>query len=147
MLNVEYLYSLLTLLILITFTEFNYGQTYGKLYTKVEGEQLYGAVVKSFQMSTQEVNSYLDKTEIVLMFNIKNEKLNILGDGRKSIYPVSATINSEEVFRVFSVSLIRELIEKGKSSTTYFEKRNNVLTITNGQYLLEYSEICPPICP
>jgi len=143
----KFSHLVLTLLILITFNEFDYGQTYGKLYTKAEGERLYGTVVKSFQFSSEEVNSFLNKTEIVLMFNINDNKLFILGDGRKPIYPLIETVNSEEVFRVFSVSLIQELIEKGKSSITYFEKRNTVLTITNGEYLLEYGLPCPPVCP
>jgi len=147
MIKTKYLISYLTILLLMMLSETNFGQTYGKLYTKTEGEQLYGKVTKSFQFSSEEVNSFLNKTEIVLMFNINDNKLFILGDGRKPIYPLIETVNSEEVFRVFSVSLIQELIEKGKSSITYFEKRNTVLTITNGEYLLEYGLPCPPVCP
>ena len=143
----NFLYALVIVLFLMIAGENSYGQTYGKLYQKAEGEQLYGTVLKSFQIPTEKVLSFLDQTDKVLMFNITDNKLFILGDGRKPIYPVSAIVSSKEVFRVYSTSLIRELISKGKSDTINFEERNSVLTITNGEYLLEFAAYCPPICP
>ena len=143
----NFLYSLVIVLFLMIAGENSYGQTYGKLYQKAEGEQLYGTVLKSFQIQTEKVLSFLDQTDKVLMFNITDNKLFILGDGRKPIYPVSAVVSSKEVFRVFSTSLIWELISKGKSDTIYFEQRNSVLTISNGEYLLEFASLCPPFCP
>ena len=143
----NFLYSLVIVLFLMIAGENSYGQTYGKLYQKAEGEQLYGTVLKSFQIPTEKVFSFLDQTDKVLMFNITDNKLFILGDGRKPIYPDSVVVSKKEVFRVFSTSLIRELISKGKSDTISFEKRNSVLTISDGDYLLELAAICPPICP
>jgi len=143
----NFLYVFAVVLFLMIAGEYSYGQTYGKLYQKAQGEQLYGAVLKSFQIPTEKVLSFLKQTDKVLMFNITDNKLFILGDGRKPIYPVSAIVSSKEVFRVYSTSLIKELISKGKSNTVYFEVRNSVLTISNGEYLLEMATYCPPICP
>ena len=146
MTKVKILYVSLIVLFLMMMCETSYGHTYGKLYQKADAEQYYGTVAKSFQFSTKEVLSFLKQTDKVLMFNITDNKLFILGDGRKSIYPVKAVVQNKEVFRVFSTSIIRELISKGKAATINFEKRHSVLTISNGEYLLEFAEGCPPIC-
>ena len=147
MYKTNFLYTFLIVLLLMMIGENSYGQIYGKLYQKADAEQYYGTVAKSFQFSTKEVFSFLKQTDKVLMFNINDNKLFILGDGRKPIYPDSVVVSKKEVFRVFSTSLIRELISKGKSDTISFEKRNSVLTISDGDYLLELAAICPPICP
>ena len=146
MTKIKILYVSLIVFFLLMMCETSYGQTYGKLYQKADAEQYYGTVAKSFQFSTEEVLSFLKQTDKVLMFNITDNKLFILGDGRKSIHPVGATVSNKEVFRVFSTSIIRELISKGKAATINFEKRHSVLTISNGEYLLEFAEGCPPIC-
>ena len=147
MYKTNFLNAFLIVLFLMMIAEISYGQTYGKLYQKADAEQYYGTVAKSFQFSTEEVLSFLKQTDKVLMFNITDNKLFILGDDRKSIYQANAVVSSKEVFSVYSISLIQELISKGKSNTINFEKRHSVLTISNGEYLLEFSEYCPPICP
>jgi hypothetical protein len=48
---------------------------------------------------------------------------------------------------MFSVSIINELLEKGKNTLSTIEIRGDVLSITNGIYTLEFSTICPPFCP
>ena len=146
MYKTNFLNAFLIVLFLMMIGEISYGQAYGKLYQKADAEQYYGTVAKSFQFSTEEVLSFLKQTDKVLMFNITDNKLFILGDGRKSIYPANAVVSSKEVFSVYSISLIQELISKGKSNTINFEKRHSVLTISNGEYLLEFAEGCPPIC-
>lgn len=147
MYKTNFLNAFLIVLFLMMIGEISYGQTYGRLYQKADAEQYYGIVAKSFQFSTEEVLLFLKQTDKVLMFNITDNKLFILGDDRKSIYPANAVVSSKEVFSVYSISLIRELISKGKSNTINFEKRHSVLTISNGEYLLEFAEYCPPICP
>jgi len=147
MYKTNFLFTFFIVLFLMMIGESSYGQTYGKLFLKADAEQYYGTVAISFPFSTKEVFSFLKQTDKALMFNINDNKLFILGDGRKLIYPDSAVVSKKEVFRVFSTSLIRELINKGKSKTINFEKRKSVFTISNGAYLLELSELCPPICP
>ena len=147
MYKTNFLFTFFIVLFLMMISEFSYGQTYGKLYLKADAEKYYGTVAKSFSFSTKEVFSFLKQTDKVLMFNINDNKLFILGDGRKLIYPDSVVVSKKEVFRVFSTSLIRELISKGKSKIINFEKRKSVFTISDGDYLLELSELCPPICP
>lgn len=56
------------------------------------------------------------------------------------------TVSSNEVFHLFSVSIVQELLTKGSNAVTFVENRQNVLTLTNGDETLELSESCPPIC-
>jgi len=147
MVKLKIIYTSLIILCLIPGSKISLGQTYGKLYTKADGEKLYGTVTKSFRFSSEEFSSFLEQTDNVLMFKINDNKLFILGDGRTPIYPVNAIVSTIEVFSVYSILLIRELIDRGKSNMTYFEKRGNILTIANGEYLLEYGLPCPPVCP
>ena len=120
----------------------------GKIYTKDEATNIYGPVSTSVQISSSNLNSLTDNTTNYMMFRINNGNLVILGDQRKVLYPAGAIINPLDEMRLFSVSLVKKIIIDGNDSITKIEIRNNnVLTITNGNYTLEYSWPCPPTCP
>jgi hypothetical protein len=70
----------------------------------------------------------------------------ILGEGRKVLSPPNFPIDAAAAFKMFSVSLVRELLLKGQDEMTRVEKRKDVLSITNGAYTLELSVACPPFC-
>ena len=70
----------------------------------------------------------------------------ILDDNRNVLTPIGVHVSNAEVFSVYSLSVIQQLISDGGSSVTFVEKRENVLTITNGNYTLEYAYLCPPFC-
>ena len=48
---------------------------------------------------------------------------------------------------MYSVTIVQQLLSDGNNPLTYVEKRQEVLTITNGIFTLEYSLLCPPCCP
>ena len=82
------------------------------------------------------------------MFRISDGKVIILGDQRKTLYSTDIIVDQKMEMRLFSVSLVRKLIADGNESSTKIELRNNnILTITNGNYTLEFSDACPPRCP
>lgn len=81
------------------------------------------------------------------MFRISNGSLFIVDNMRQPLYPANFRIDETMVFHFFSTSVVKRLLEEGTSSITYIELRNNqILTLTNGAYTMEVSEICPPIC-
>lgn len=121
-------------------------QTAGKLYSKNEANSIYGPVISSVKINTADLSNMLSKTSNYIMFSIKNGSPAILDNKRSSLYPRNLAISAEEVFHVFSVSIVKELITKGGSTETYIENRKNVLTITNGAYTLEMALACPPFC-
>ena len=81
------------------------------------------------------------------MFRINNGNLVILGDQRNVLYPAGAVVSPQDEMRLFSVSLVKKILFDGNNTNTNIEIRNNnVLTLTNGNYTLEYSWPCPPSC-
>ncbi|MCX6149226.1 MAG: hypothetical protein NTX22_01735 [Ignavibacteriales bacterium] len=123
-----------------------FSQVYGKIYSGNEADKIYGPVLNSVAINTIELQSYMSRTNKYLLFNIIDNKLILLDNKRISIYPENKTISNDVIFKVVSLSVLEELLNKGNSTTTYIEKRQDVLSITNGNYTLEYVGNCPPIC-
>lgn len=121
-------------------------KTIGTIYPAAEAESRFGSVHYSIEIGTEELKSFLNRTNNLLMFNIKDEKLYILGDGRESVYPAGFAPEQSEVYTVYSKSKIEELINEGKADRTIIEQRKDVLSVTNGIYTLENSSWCPPFC-
>ena len=67
-------------------------------------------------------------------------------NNRNSIYPREKSINAEDVFTLFSVSVVNDLLSNGNHPYVYVEQRSEVLTISYGEYTLELGSICPPFC-
>jgi hypothetical protein len=133
------------LILLLTGT--NLCQTYGKIFPNSEADRIFGNVSDSVNMPVTELQNLMAMTNNVLMFNLKDSNLVVLGDGRKLLYPPSATVDSTDVFEVYSKSIINDLLNEGKAAIVYVEKRKSVLTITCGHYTLEQGTDCPPWCP
>ncbi|OGU75849.1 MAG: hypothetical protein A2V93_01080 [Ignavibacteria bacterium RBG_16_34_14] len=118
----------------------------GKILSKEEANKLFGAVLVSKEMPTSTLQSLVNQSTKVIMFNFINNDGYILDNNRKVLLPAGFSVSSSEVFHVYSTSIVQELLDNGGSQVTYIEQRKEVLTITNGNYTLEYSIICPPVC-
>jgi len=119
----------------------------GKILNKEEANKLFGAVLVSKEIPSSTLKSLVNQSSKVIMFNFIQNDVYILGDNRKVLLPVGFSVSSSEVFHVYSTSIIQELLNNGNTPVTYIEQRKEVLTITNGDFTLEYSWICPPYCP
>ncbi|HEX2962184.1 MAG TPA: hypothetical protein VHO43_10365 [Ignavibacteriales bacterium] len=131
---------------LIIFNSSVTAQTYGKIYLKEEADLTYGPVISSINIKTADLQQILDKAGNFILFNIQEGRLTILGEGRKVLCPAGISADDSTVFKMFSVSIVRELLLKGKEETTRVENRKDVLSLTNGAYTLEFAAGCPPIC-
>lgn len=122
-------------------------QTYGQIFSKSDANQMFGTIIFSITLPASDLQGFLDKTENVLMFRIKDGNLEILGDERTPVSPPSLVVDSTEVFKVYSKSIMSELLTKGGSDKVSIEQRICVLTITYGDFTMEFAAECPPICP
>jgi hypothetical protein len=123
------------------------GQVFGKIFTKEEADNQFGKVLKSNEIGTTALADLCKKSADVLMFSLREDGIVILGNGRVPLYPdEKLVIPAEEIFHVFSISVIKELIAAGGNGKTFIEKRQRHLTITNGNTTLEESSDCPPYC-
>ena len=145
----------LTILFFISLNSAGYSQAtvvIGKLYTKADANQTYGAVVSSVTINTQILLNAIEKSPGYIMFNIINGQLTILNGKRGVLFStdkLTTAVPARTVFHIFSASKVQELITLGGNSTfTTIELRpNNVLTVTSNTATLEGSLQCPPICP
>ncbi len=71
----------------------------------------------------------------------------IVDQNRMPLDPSDATIESTDVFSVYSVSVLEELLSQGSNINTQIEMRGNTLCVRNGQKVMDFSQYCPPICP
>lgn len=118
----------------------------GKILSKENANELFGAVLVSKEIPTSSLKSLVNQSSKVIMFNIINNDTYILDNNRKALLPAGFSVSSSEAFHVYSTSIVQELLDNGNTPVTYIEQRQEVLTITNGNYTLEYSWICPPFC-
>ena len=119
----------------------------GEILTKENADQLFGPVLVSKEIPTETLEMYANQSANVIMFKLMNNDLYILDNNRNALLPLGVTINSTEVFSMYSVTIVQQLLSNGNSPFTTVEKRKDVLTITNGMFTLEYSLLCPPFCP
>ena len=121
-------------------------QVIGKLYSKSDADNIYGPVLNSASINTSDLQTMLLKTQNYIMFSLVNGSPEILDNNRNSLYPTNLIVSSSQVFSLFSVSIVQELLTKGGSSLTTIENRQKTLTLTNGEITLEMGQLCPPFC-
>jgi hypothetical protein len=134
-------------LFFISISSYACSQEIGVIYDKAEAAQKFGTVVDSVQLTSSELDSLMLQSGSYIMFKIVNGNLYILGEKRNPLYPRDSSFSAEVIFRILSVSKLKELLNKGQNKKTNIEERQNAFTISNGNYLLEQSGTCPPYCP
>jgi len=135
------------LIFFLTLLSFNLqAQKHGKLYSKIEADVLYGPVITSNVITAAQL-SVLCEGRDILMFRMMGNQYAILGAHREYLLSTELVTYSEtDIFTVFSTSVILELLKTGGADNTYIEKRESVLSITNGSTTLEFGTFCPPFC-
>ena len=118
----------------------------GDIISKETANEDFGTASFSVLMSSDQLQSFASKTQNLLMFQFINEKLIILGDDRKPLYPEGFMSPADTVFKVYSKPKVLELIQIGGNDNNFIELRTDTLTITNGDYTLEFGSLCPPWC-
>jgi hypothetical protein len=121
-------------------------QPYGKIFSKSEADQKFGSVLESVTLDINQFNNLLNQTNDYIMFRVLNGKLTVLDNKRNVLYPLGEKINSSDVFILFSVSVVNQLISVSSNSSISIEKRVSVLTVTYGEQTMEVGSFCPPYC-
>lgn len=142
------LFFLLSMLIILFLTSTSsLSQTYGEIFTNTEANKKFGRVLKSISLPTSSLQGLLNRTNNFVMFKLIDGEVFVLDKKRNILYPKGRTINSQEVFTVFSISVINELLSLGNKDMVQVEQRSSVLSVTCGEYTLEVGVFCPPFCP
>ncbi len=141
-------YSLILLLVLSFAVSAAYAaDPIGKIISKTEADSSFGNVLISVSMTKENVVEFQNKcTTNVIMFDISDSKLRVLDGNRQPILNVDSPVKDTDVFHVYSMSKVQELLSLSADSNVLFEVRENVFSITSGDYTLEFGNPCPPIC-
>ena len=121
-------------------------QSFGEIISKNEADQQFGSADTSQIIDSIRLQQIAGMSSNLLMFNIINGKLIILGDKREILYPEGYSVAAETVFKVYSKTKVLELMETGGAEDNFVEFRGETLTITNGDSCLEFGSLCPPVC-
>jgi len=119
---------------------------YGDIISKDSANQQFGAVTNSVSVESDQLRRYSDGTKNLIMFQIIKNELYILGDNRVPLFPASSSLDADTEFIVYSKTKFIELLDRGLNRKTFVELRDSKLTITNGDYTLEFGAACPPWC-
>jgi hypothetical protein len=121
-------------------------QTYGQLFTKQEADKKFGPVLQSITLPKPTVQNFLSKTNNYIMFRVENNNVIVLDNKRNVLFPQGHTINSSDIFSMYSVSVIQELLSRANENSVLIEQRSEVLSVTYGGSTMELGVHCPPIC-
>lgn len=122
-------------------------QTYGEIFTSAEANQKFGPVLKSVTVPSFTLKELLNQTDKYIMFKVVEDEALILDNKRNLLYPMAKNINPTDVFTVFSVSVIYELLSLGNNTKVFVEQRNSVLSVSSGGLTMEVGVLCPIWCP
>ncbi len=134
-----------SILVIILYTSIN---AQGVVYSKEGADNLYGPVLINTNIQSILLQKFFNNTDGTLMFRIQDGNLIILNSSREQLYPGNYPVMPSDVFRVFSTGLIDQIIRNGSDPVTKAELRaNEIISLTNGNFTLEFGGECPPYCP
>ncbi|MBM4171055.1 MAG: hypothetical protein FJ214_04205 [Ignavibacteria bacterium] len=138
----------------------------GKVFTKVEADQLFGGVAKSYNFSKSDVKFALKHSSNYVLFYVKNGNVHVINGqaAKNKKYSTVAGITADfDVAYAFSKKVVEDFVNNSKSKVFSFEIRgasgnafgkvvsvaasaSGVATVSDGENVLEMSLVCPPIC-
>lgn len=139
--------AIFTLLVSLIIIPNSLAQTYGELFSKQEADEKFGPVIQSVTISKPTLKEFLTQTNNYIMFKVLDNKVIILDAKRNVIFPRGEIINSTDIFTMYSVSVVNELLFMGNEEKVYIEQRSEVLSVSSGEFTMEVGTLCPPFCP
>lgn len=141
---------LFSLIFLVLSNNFSFAQEVaGKIYSKEEADKLFGPVLHSITMSASQFESLLSQSGDRMLFKFDGSDLYVLNSKRNVMFTtgLQRAFSVSEQMKVYSALVVKELLSKGQSPTVTIEKRESVMSVTDGAYTMENASACPPYCP
>lgn len=123
-------------------------EVYGRIYSKTDADQIYGPVLKKFDIDLATVQALLDQAGDYIMFNYDTDDLLVLDGKRNLIFNRGQLkkILPSDIFKKFSVSVVKDLLSRGSEDKVHVEKRKDVISVTFAESTMEFAQDCPPNC-
>ena len=134
--------------VLFTFICYSSVSAQGQLFSREAANDKFGPVLKSVDLP---ISTFLIFTNQAnnnhLMFRIQGNQVIILDGKRNVLYPAGTVVNSQDVFTMYNISVINELLSNNSGEFITIEQRKDVLSISFGDMTMEIGTPCPPFCP
>jgi len=119
----------------------------GTIFSREDADKQFGLPLVSLEIKNEIIYECLGKSTGFVMFNIMDNTVCILDNKRNPLLPEGKSVEPEVVFKTFDIEIIKQLMDSGKEPVTYIESRkDNVISLTNGNFTLELGIPCPPWC-
>ena len=134
----------------------------GKKFKKQEADALFGKVITSVKVNKVALQYAVGRAGDYIYFKVKNNRAFVLNDKRVSILNETDSFNpkerlssvtsgipalpANEVVYALSKSTVAEFLNSSTSDVITIENRAEVLSISDGEIVLEKSVPCPPWC-
>lgn len=140
---------LITLLFIVFFCkpEVTGPRTIGQVFTKVEADSLFGKVTEEKSINAKSLKLLATGCKDYMLANIIDSNIVVLNEKKELLSETLYDYTGSDTVNVFSISVLYELLSKGNDGTVMFQHRGRKFTVTNGEYVLEMVDPCPPICP
>jgi hypothetical protein len=117
----------------------------GKIISSKEADNLFGIPEQSYKISSS-VLKVLAASNKYLYISFNSDEPVISNHGKESLFPIELPLQGDEIFHIYSSSLVKDLISLENSEFLLIEKRGEIVSLSGDNYTLEYSVLCPPIC-
>jgi hypothetical protein len=117
----------------------------GKIITAEEADSLFGTPDKILKFESSALRKFAESSGY-LYFNFSGTDLLIVNNKKEPLYPAEHKLQGNEIFTIYSSSVVKDLLSQGEYEYVEIQFRKDVLTISNGNYILEYGMLCPPYC-
>ncbi|NLT51426.1 MAG: hypothetical protein GXX85_10960 [Ignavibacteria bacterium] len=118
----------------------------GKVFATEEADSLFGSVNTEKSINTKAFRLFINDCENYILVNVVDDRFVLLNEEKVVLSETPFNYSQSDTFYVFSIDKVYELLVRGGNSITKFQKRKAIFTISNGSFVLEFSEPCPPKC-
>jgi hypothetical protein len=135
------------LLIILAMPIWGQQKQIGKIISTQEADKLFGPATIEKEIPVGIIQESINQSTSFVLFNIVSDQLFVSSDNENFVYPKVSYSPAPNAYFKFSNSIVQEFIKQSPdASTIKVQMRTNVLCLTNGKVVLEFSLICPPYC-
>ena len=118
----------------------------GKIFDKKEANILFGDVKSSTELKPNVLKQALLSAKDYVLITVRNGRISLANEKKQVLAGDLQPISTTETVYIFSKDKVAEFVTLIGSSPIIVEQRDATITLTAGDYTLEYALPCPPTC-
>lgn len=119
----------------------------GEVFTKVLADSLFGTVTGEKNINTKSLRLMASACDNYILTNLIDGNVVVMNENKEVLSETPYNYQENDTMHVYSIDKLFELLAKGNDGIVSFQLRDMIFTISNGAYVLEVADPCPPNCP